>query len=219
VARARRTSPGLLALGTASVAVFFAVGGDVHPLAAQQPVEPVIDDVPVCCAELVVASPVASSPTYIGAGESMAAAPVDLSAASRWRVIDTRAERVLPAGDAPEQGLQVKTVFTSRAISALFPEIDNIGGVRPDSLRWHPGGLALDVMIPNHGGADGIALGDEIVAFVMKNATRLGIQDAIWRGVYYTPGSARSGGYGHYDHVHITTVGGGYPSGDEEYLR
>jgi len=25
-------------------------------------------------------------------------------------------------------------------------------------------------------------------------------------------------GYGHYDHVHITTTGGGYPSGGEEYL-
>ena len=66
----------------------------------------------------------------------------------------------------------------------------------------------------------GIALGDQIVAYVMQNATRFGIQDAIWRGVYYTPnGGARSGGYGHFDHVHVTTTGGGYPTGAEVYYR
>jgi hypothetical protein len=220
MARARRTSPGLLAVGAASVAVFFAVGGDVHPLAAKEVVEPAVEDVPVCCVELVATAPGFGLPTHTGGGESMSAAPVVPPAASRWRVIDTHAERVLPAGDAPESGLQVQTVLTSRAISALFPEIQSIGGVRPDSLRWHPGGLALDVMIPHYSGAEGIALGDEIVAFVMKHAARLGIQDAIWRGVYYTPGGgARSGGYGHYDHVHVTTTGGGYPTGDEVYQR
>ena len=50
-------------------------------------------------------------------------------------------------------------------------------------------------------------------------AERFGIQDAIWRGAYYTPGGVRGGGYGHYDHVHITTTGGGYPDGDEVYYR
>ena len=25
--------------------------------------------------------------------------------------------------------------------------------------------------------------------------------------------------YGHYDHVHITTTGGGYPAGGEVYIR
>jgi hypothetical protein len=74
-------------------------------------------------------------------------------------------------------------------------------------------------MIPNPSSATGIALGNEIVSFVLKNAVRFGIQDAIWRGVYYTPGGAQSGGYGHYDHVHITTTGGGYPTGSEVYPR
>ena len=86
-------------------------------------------------------------------------------------------------------------------------------------LRWHPDGLALDVMIPDPSSAEGIALGDAIVAFVLKNADRFGIQDAIWRGTYYTPGGAQSGGYGHYDHVHVTTTGGGYPTGGETYFR
>lgn len=53
----------------------------------------------------------------------------------------------------------------------------------------------------------------------MQNAARFGIQDAIWRGVYYTPGGAQASRLGHYDHVHVTTTGGGYPTGDEVYLR
>jgi hypothetical protein len=107
----------------------------------------------------------------------------------------------------------------ARSISAVFPEIQSIGGVRPDALRWHPDGLALDVMIPDPGSAEGIALGNQIVAFVLKNADRFGIQDALWRDVYYTPAGPQGSGYGHYDHVHITTTGGGYPAGQEIYSR
>ena len=141
---------------------------------------------------------------------------VNVIAASRYRTVD----RTLPVGLAPERGLQVKTILASRAITAAFPEIRSIGGVRPDALRWHPNGLALDVMIPNPGTAEGIALGNEIVDYVLRNASRFGMQDAIWRGVYYTPnGAQRGGGYGHYDHVHVTTTGGGYPAGNENYFR
>lgn len=184
---------------------------------------PEVEGAPIPGVELVAAAPVAAWTSGLtGGGEAMAAAaPAELATASRsqWRIVDARAERILPVGDAPERGLQVNTVLTSRAISALFPEIHNIGGVRADALRWHPGGYALDVMIPNPSSSQGIALGNEIVAFVLKHTERFGIQDAIWRGVYYTPGGAQGGGYGHYDHVHITTTGGGFPTGDEVYLR
>ncbi|MDT5358630.1 MAG: hypothetical protein QOC69_392 [Mycobacterium sp.] len=143
---------------------------------------------------------------------------VSASRASRWRVVPI--PQLLPTGMAPERGLQVRTILASRAISAAFPEIHEIGGVRPDALRWHPDGLALDVIIPNPSSAQGIALGNEIVAYVLKNADRFGMQDAIWRGVYYTPdGGQQSGGYGHYDHVHVTTTGGGYPTGREVFLK
>ena len=74
-------------------------------------------------------------------------------------------------------------------------------------------------MIPNPDSADGIELGDPIVAYVLQNADRFGIQDAIWRGVYYTPGGSQASRLGHYDHVHVTTTGGGYPTGGEVYLR
>jgi hypothetical protein len=109
--------------------------------------------------------------------------------------------------------------LAARAISAAFPEIHEIGGCRPDPLPWHPNGLAIDVMIPNPSSAEGIELGDRIVAFVLANADRFGMQDAIWRGVYYTPGGSQPSRLGHYDHVHITTTGGGYPTGQEIYLR
>lgn len=140
--------------------------------------------------------------------------------ASRYRIVPAAAvPQSLPVGVAPERGLQVRTILAERAVSDAFPEIREIGGVRPDALRWHPDGLALDVMIPNPGSAAGIALGNRIVAYALANARRFGLQDAIWRGVYYTPTGAQSGGYGHFDHVHLTTTGGGYPTGGETYLR
>ncbi len=55
----------------------------------------------------------------------------------------------LPRGVAPEEGLQVHTVWVARAISVMFLEIKTIGGYRQDPLPWHPNGLAIDVMIPN----------------------------------------------------------------------
>jgi len=218
----RRSAPVVLAALVAPVAVLFAAGGDVHPLVVSQDAKPVVreaaasvDDVMQCCFEVVTASPAALSSASAPSGSGSGAMP--LVSASRWRV-DTR-PLLLPVGDAPEQGLQVRTILVSRLISELFPEIHSIGGVRPDALRWHPDGLALDVMIPNPSSAEGIELGNEIVEYVLKNAERLGIQDSIWRGTYYTPAGARSGGYGHFDHVHITTTGGGYPTGSELYYR
>jgi hypothetical protein len=202
--------------------MFFALGADVHPFAAERDITSLAPDpapapVPAaeaaapCCLEIVAAPPAVPSVAPPSADPVSA----QLVSASRYRVVD----RALPAGVAPEKGMQVRTILTARNISAIFPEIHEIGGVRPDALRWHPNGLALDVMIPNPSSAAGIALGNQIVAYVLQNAARFGIQDAIWRGVYYTPGGAQSGGYGHYDHVHVTTTGGGYPSGGETYYR
>jgi hypothetical protein len=112
----------------------------------------------------------------------------------------------LPVGVANEAGLQPNTILVARAISARFPQIGTIDGVRPDSKPWHPNGLAIDIMIPKPSSPEGIALGDEILAFVTSNAARFGMQDVIWRGTYYTPGGPSGSGYGHYDHVHVTTT-------------
>lgn len=162
-----------------------------------------------CCLEIVSAVPSVAGPPGPGGLYN------GHTAASRLR-FDSR---FLAPGVAQERGLQVRTILAARAISAAFPQIHEIGGVRPDRLRWHPQGLALDVMIPDPGSKKGTELGNSIVAFVVKNAQRFGMQDAIWRGTYYTPTSARRSSYGHYDHVHVTTTGGGYPTGGEIYLR
>jgi hypothetical protein len=220
LASSRPRSPVGKAVFIASVAVFFAAGASAHPIADRSEADSVAGDVAACCLQVTAEAPVAPSWTPSDAPPNLSSDVGErASRASRWRVVDRDRPRLLPVGVASERGLQVKTILAARSISAAFPEIRTIGGVRPDALRWHPNGLALDVMIPNPGTAAGRALGDEIVAFALKNATRFALQDAIWRGTYYTPNGPQSGGYGHYDHVHITTKGGGYPSGGEIYVR
>lgn len=202
--------------------MFLGLGADVHPYPVDDTANPGADAAPApaaeppCCAEIVAAPP-ASSPA-VAQTVGVSAMQVQTAVASRWRVINI--PQLLPVGIAPERGLQVKTILAARSVHADFPEIREIGGVRPDALRWHPNGLAIDIMIPNPSSAHGIALGNRIVAYALKNADRFALQDAIWRGTYYTPGGgAKAGGYGHYDHVHLTTKGGGYPTGGELYLR
>jgi hypothetical protein len=130
----------------------------------------------------------------------------------------------LPAGVAPEAGLQVKTIWAARAISVMFPEITTIFGYRHDPLKWHPNGLAIDVVIPNHGSDEGIELGNQIAGLALANARRWGVLHVIWRQGFYPGIGAPSwtADYGnetanHYDHVHIATDGGGYPTGHETY--
>ena len=207
-----------MATVAAPAAVFFALGASADPVSPRSDAGSVAGDAAPCCVEVTAAAPMASSwaPSTVSAGPGEAQ---PASRASRWRVVPKYVPQLLPAGVAPERGLQVKTILAARSISAAFPEIKSIGGVRPDSRRWHPQGLALDVMIPNASSAAGIALGNEIVAFALKNASRFALQDAIWRGTYYTPSGPSGSGYGHYDHVHITTRGGGYPAGGEVYVR
>jgi hypothetical protein len=222
LARERRKPSVALAAVVGPAAVFFALGADVHPFAAERDTKPVAGNVAPaaatvapCCFEIVAAEQAVSSPAPSVGEATMSSARVQLVSASRWRVVD----RSLPVGVAPEEGLQVRTILAARAISAAFPEIHDMGGVRPDPLPWHPNGLAIDVIIPNPGSPEGIALGNEIVTYALQNAARFGLQDAIWRGVYYTPSGPKGYGAGHFDHVHITTTGGGYPTGGEKYYR
>ena len=197
----------------APAVVFVVAGADANPGAGREVAEPVVAaDVAPGFFEVVTAMPVPGTAGRPGDG---AVRNAEFVAASRYH----RQPRFLPVGVASERGLQVRTILAARAISAEFPEIHEIGGVRADPLPWHPNGLAIDVMIPDPGSAHGIALGNQIVAFVRRNARRFGMKDAIWRGVYYTPSTAKRSRLGHYDHVHVTTTGGGYPTGREMYLR
>jgi hypothetical protein len=210
-----------MAAVAAPLAVIFALGGSAHAEDHHGKAASATDDATPCCQlQLTAATPMASS--WSGPAvqtDGAAAEPAAASRASRWHVAAKNAPQVLTADVAPERGLQVKTILAARTISAIFPEIKNIGGVRPDSLPWHPRGLAIDIMIPNPSSAAGIALGNQIVSFALKNADKFSLQDCIWRGTYYTPSGPSGSGYGHYDHVHITTHGGGYPTGGEVYIR
>ena len=96
---------------------------------------------------------------------------------------------------------------------------------RSDPLKWHPNGLAIDVMIPNYHSAEGIELGNQIAGFALANAKRWGVLHVIWRQGFYPGIGAPSwtADYGnetanHFDHVHIATDGGGYPTGKETYF-
>jgi hypothetical protein len=210
--------PVTVAVVAAPAAALFALGGSAYKSTPRSDADSVAGAAAPCCVQVMAGAPASSSwaPSSVsaGPGEEQPA-----SRASRWRVVPKYVPQILPVGVAPERGLQVKTILAARSISAAFPEIKSMGGVRPDARRWHPQGLAIDVMIPNPSSAAGIALGNEIVAFALKNASRFALQDAIWRGTYYTPSGPSGSGYGHYDHVHITTHGGGYPTGGEVYFR
>lgn len=219
--RRRRKPPLLLAGVVASFAVLVTAGASPHPAVVEEAAATVAMPATPCCLQVVTASDAARSALPVSRALFTSALPARTeavpAAASRWRIIDLH--RILPKGVAPEAGLQVKTIFLARSISVVFPEIHSIGGVRADALRWHPDGLALDVMVPNPSSPAGIALGNKIVAYALENAARFGLQDAIWRGVYYTPSGPQNSGAGHFDHVHLTTHGGGYPDGDEIYYR
>jgi len=99
-------------------------------------------------------------------------------------------------------------------ISQMFG-ISNIGGYRePDGYNEHSTGNALDVMIPDSQSDKGIALGNSVAAWAMKNAKAIGLTGMIWRQTSYGYGSGFDGTgkpmedrgnptANHFDHVHM----------------
>jgi hypothetical protein len=187
-----------------------------------------------CCVETPAATPTSvaqSAPASPGSGpasgphtaspaevQSLAALAANAPVAAQQFLVP------LSPGVASEARLQVKTIWAARVISVLFPQIKTIGGYREDPLPWHPNGLAIDVMIPNSQTPEGIELGNQIAGYALANAKRWGINHVIWRQKFYPGIGAGSWtpNYGnetanHYDHVHICTDGGGYPTGHETY--
>ncbi len=177
-----------------------------------------------CCDEVPAATPTGQGSAPAGATYVASPTEAELLAASA-PVAAPDFQFALPAGVAPEEGLQVHTIRAARAISVMFPEITTIGGYRQDALKWHPNGLAIDVMIPNYHTAEGIELGNQIAGLALANAKRWGVIHVIWRQGFYPGIGAPSwtADYGnetanHFDHVHIATDGGGYPTGHETYF-
>jgi hypothetical protein len=180
---------------------------------------------PSCCSPAPAAAPVGPKPAPADAPQVATPAEAQLLAAAAPATAATDIPFELPPGVAPEKGLQVDTIRVARAISVLFPQITTIGGYRQDPLKWHPEGLAIDVMIPDHDSPEGIELGNQIAGFALANAKRWNLDDVIWRhAIYLGPKSGQfmpemgSETANHYDHVHIATNGGGYPTGHEKYF-
>ena len=183
-----------------------------------------------CCASASVPAPNSAVDTAPAAGPAPTGTPF-VATARESELLAASApvgaqdfEFELSPGVAPEQGLQVHTIWAARAISMMFLEIKTIGGFRQDALKWHPNGLAIDVMIPNYHSPEGIELGNQIAGYALANAKRWGVLHVIWRQGFYPGIGAPSwtADYGnetanHFDHVHIATDGGGYPTGREKY--
>ncbi|MFD4351557.1 peptidoglycan DD-metalloendopeptidase family protein [Nocardia sp. NPDC058518] len=119
-----------------------------------------------------------------------------------------------------ERGLQVDSIRLARTIVQRFPQVQQIGGQREDALPDHPSGRAIDIMIPDPTSGDGKALGDQIADFVLTNSVALRIDYLIWRQTYRSASGESNlmedrGGVtaNHMDHVHVTTLGGGFPDG------
>lgn len=193
-----------------SVAMFHAQEKQPHPQGAASS--------PPTSAGAVASGP--ASPT----GPAVATATEAQLLAASAPVAAPDFQLALPQGVAPEDGLQVHTIWVARAISMMFLEIKTIGGYRQDPLPWHPNGLAIDVMIPNYHSPEGIELGNQIAGYALANAKRWGVLHVIWRQGFYPGIGAPSwtADYGnetanHFDHVHIATDGGGYPTGRETY--
>jgi len=172
------------------------------------------------------AQPVAWQPQIVtaAAAASSSAAPSAQLATAVSAHLATAVRRALLPGVCNERGLQVQTILAERAISKKFPEIKEMSGVRPDGMKWHPNGLAIDVMIPNWDTPAGRALGDRIVDYVFGNADRFGLEYVIWQQTYRpasgTPHLMENRGSpdaNHYTHVHISSYGGGFPKGGENY--
>ncbi len=167
-----------------------------------------------------------ASPAPAPAGGAHVASPAEVEslAANAPPSSGQQFQFPLPISVASEDRLQVKTIWAARSVGLLFPQIKTIYGYRQDALPWHPNGLAIDVMIPDHNSPEGIELGNQIAGYALANAKRWGINHVIWRQKIYlgpTSGSwtADLGNEtaNHYDHVHICTDGGGYPTGRETY--
>ncbi|WP_151550187.1 MULTISPECIES: peptidoglycan DD-metalloendopeptidase family protein [Corynebacterium] len=137
-----------------------------------------------------------------------------------------------PGGEMPDtdvllakEHLQIDTIRVARAVAQRFPQIQTIGGWRPyDPYPDHPSGRAADIMIPNWDTAEGKQLGDDILAYLWGNRDYFQVEYFIWRQTYIpAQGESNvmedrgSSTANHYDHIHVTTVGHGFPQPGQKY--
>jgi hypothetical protein len=118
------------------------------------------------------------------------------------------------AGSSCADGTTAGAEKLSQFLKEKFPGISSIGGfacrniVGGSGLSVHSTGRALDVMVPEIGGDADNTVGDEIAAFLIRNAEQIGVQYIIWDRAQWKPGGdVRSYGGGgkspHTDHLHV----------------
>ena len=165
-------------------------------------------------------------PAPAGAFVNASTAPKQASTPDPDAAKDSGPLPALPASKGTEAHFQVDAIRVARAISAKFPQIQTIGGWRADGGGFtdHPSGRAVDVMIPNYTAADGIALGDQVHKYLLDNKDFFHVEYTLWRQRYTAADGTTHimedrGGQtaNHFDHLHITVVGGGMPTGSEVY--
>lgn len=132
------------------------------------------------------------------------------SAASSASASGSVSEAACRLGTAVESGLKAHTIEIYRSVCANFPAITSYGGVRSDSLPWHPTGRALDIMLPS---VSDVALGNQIVAFLIAHASEFNINHIIFRQRMWLPGEGWSAMEdrgsitdNHFDHVHVAVT-------------
>ena len=121
--------------------------------------------------------------------------------------------------------LQVDSVRIGRAVALRFPGVQTIGGWRAtDDYPDHPSGRALDIMIPDYQSTEGRELGNRIKNYLLAHKDEFNIDYLIWRQMYIPaqgePNQMEDRGNpteNHFDHVHVTTDGGGMPSAGQKY--
>ena len=118
-----------------------------------------------------------------------------------------------------EQNLTFDAVMIERYVHVNWPQVEIVGGWRPsDPYPDHPSGRAVDIMMPDGGSGDDVALGDDIARYYQENAAAYGIYYMIWRqriwkagepvGQWTSMADRGSPTANHMDHVHISVTNG-----------
>jgi len=111
-------------------------------------------------------------------------------------------------GSGVESGLVPNAISVYRAICAAFPEVSSWGGLRPGDDGFHGSGQAVDAMVSDS------AQGDAVAAYVVQNASELGVSEILWAQQIWTAERSSEGWRpvedrgsvtaNHYDHVHVS---------------
>lgn len=110
------------------------------------------------------------------------------------------------SGSSMESGIVGGAVALHRAVCAVFPQVKEYGGYRPDGE--HADGHAIDIMVYSDSG-----LGQQIADWARANASVLHIDNVIWAQHIWTTQRSSEGWRSmpdrgsttanHYDHVHV----------------